>query len=589
VSDTPAAFQERGIIASVTKLLRLRLVILANGFRRAKRRKKIAYIGTSILVMGFLGFVLFISTVVLAFLRSPKLVQYVGNPAPFLESFPAMILSVSALGILFTSFGVLLQVLYLSGDMDFLMSAPVPIRAVFVAKLIQAILPNFSILCLLTLPVLFGLGISSGYHFLYYPFVIIVLATVALAAASLAGLLVLIVARFFPPRRVAEVLGFVLGITVFTSSQSARFVKFDLDKVSNNQIAGYLNMMTFFNRDGSPMAWAGRGLVELGQSRWLISSGLLLASLAFAGIIFYVALSTSERLYYTGWASLRNQSRKSKDKTRARASLGSTVPDSANPFTRLVPAPVRAIMIKDLRLFRRDLASLSSLLFPMVLGIIYAISLLRSSGKMPAGRGKAPPAFMQAGNALLGYADIALALFLGWMLVSNLAGFGFSREGKSYWILKAAPINPRRLITAKFLVGYLPPAIVCSIYILVLEILKRADPWAAAFKLISVCMMLAGLTGIYLALGIRGARFDWENPAQVHRTIGCLGVLSGMLFLVICSMLFIFPVVLAQLFHFPTAAGQLFSLILGGVACALAVVIPLGLIEPRVTTLNEDS
>jgi ABC-2 type transport system permease protein len=589
MSATIAAFQEPGLVAGVAKLLHLRLAILINSFRRAKRRKKIAYIGTSILVLGFLGFVLFISTVLLAFLRSPRLSEYVGDPTPFLESFPAMILTVSGLGIMFTSFGVLLQVLYLSGDMDFLMSAPVPIRAIFVAKLIQAVLPNFSILCMLTLPVLFGLGISSGYHLLYYPFVLIMLAVIALAAASLAGLLVLVVARFFPPRRVAEVLGFVVGTFIFVSSQSARFVKFDFDKADSRQIAGFLNMATLFNHAGSPMAWAGRGLTELGQGKWPASFGLLTASLLFAGIIFYVALSACERLYYTGWASLQHNGRKSKSKRGAGAGYESRAAAKANPLSRLIPAPVRAVVIKDLRLFRRDLANLSSLLFPMILCIIYAISLLRSDGKMPVGRGKAPPAFIQAGNSLFGYADVALTLFLGWMLVSNLAGFAFSREGKNFWILKAAPINARRLLAAKFLIGYIPSAFACSIYILVLRIIKHSSAGALIVNLISIWFMLAGLTGIYLALGIRGARFDWENPSQIHRTIGCLGFLAGMLFLGVCLMLFITPALLAQLFHLPAAVGQLAGLISGGIACTLAVIIPLGLVEPRVATLSEDS
>ncbi len=91
--------------------------------------------------------------------------------APFLESLPVLIFTGLFMGILVTSFGVLLQALYLSGDMDFLLSSPIPIRAVFITKLMQAVLPNFGLIALFGLPVLFGLGISGGYNFLYYPLV----------------------------------------------------------------------------------------------------------------------------------------------------------------------------------------------------------------------------------------------------------------------------------------------------------------------------------------------------------------------------------------------------------------------------------
>jgi len=590
-------FQAPGIASSVLKLLRLRLTILVNGFRRAKRRAKIGYIAIGVAILVMIGFVLFGSIALLNFLHSPRLVQHIGNVTPLLESIPSVIVTVAALGILLTSFSVLLQVLYLSGDMDFLMSAPVPIRAVFVAKLIQAVLPNFSIFCVLTLPLLFGLGISSGYSFLYYPLVIFVLVTISLVAAALASLLVLVVVRFFPPRRVAEVLGFVVGITFFTLSQSGRFANFDFDKADSGQISGLLSIADRFNQAWSPLAWAGRGLVELGKGEWLPASGLLAASLIFTGFIFCLALIASEQLYYTGWASLKNNRRKSKKKAKVSRSIpadgaihtdGATSIKRLNPLSRLIPLPVFAVLIKDLRLLSRDLSNLSSLVFPMVLGVVYAISMLRSGGKMPEGRGEAPAIFIEAGNMLMNYADIALTLFLGAMLVSNLAGFSFSREGKNYWLLKAAPLNAKQLLAAKFLVGYIPSVLICSIYLVVVGVLKHAPPFSIAVSLISMWMMMAGLSGVYLALGTKGARFVWENPSQIHRTIGCVGFLIGMLFLLTCFMFFVAPAILAEFLHLPTITGQLAGLFLCGVASALAVVIPLVLVHGRVATLDED-
>ena len=58
---------------------------------------------------------------------------------------------------LFANFGVLLQGLYLSGDMEFLLTAPLPARAVFLSKLIQAILPNLLLLGLISTPAMVGL------------------------------------------------------------------------------------------------------------------------------------------------------------------------------------------------------------------------------------------------------------------------------------------------------------------------------------------------------------------------------------------------------------------------------------------------
>ena len=214
ISD-PIGFREPGLWVSVWRLLRLRLVIMVSGFRRAKPGRKIGYAVATLAFLVFLGFILFFSIMILGALQSPELTRFVGDTTSFLESIPSMLVSIAAIGILLTSFGVLLQALYLMGDMDFLMSAPLPIRAVFIAKLVQAVLPNFGLMCLFTLPILFGLGISSKYNFTYYPLVILVLALISLEAASLASLLVMVAARYIPARRLAEVLGFVVGTAFF--------------------------------------------------------------------------------------------------------------------------------------------------------------------------------------------------------------------------------------------------------------------------------------------------------------------------------------------------------------------------------------
>ncbi len=577
-------FRPPGLWASVWKLLRLRLIITINSFRRARTRTKVGYIIAALGLLIFLGLILFISITLLSFLRSPQLSAYIGDTNAFLESIPAMLVSVSAVGILLTGFGVLLQALYLSGDMDFLMSAPIPIRAVFIAKLVQALLPNFGIMCLFSLPILFGLGFSGGYQFLYYPLVVIVLVSITLAAASLASLLVMVAARYFPARRMAEVMGFVVGTFFLVFSQSARFMNFD---VNNQQVANLLNLTSRFNQPWSPLAWAGHGLVYLGQGNWLPGAGLMAAALVVTGGIFYVALSTSERLYYTGWSSLQNNRRK--QKTRLSAPERRAAPVRRTGFlTNLIPTPVRAIMVKDLLVYRRDLRNMSQLITPLILGVVYAIGLLRDRGQPFLGRGDAPAWVLTSINGVMVYADVALALFLGWMLAARLAGLGFSHEGKNYWMLKAAPLSSRQILTAKFLTGYLPSLVVCSVYVLILQLLKGAGPLSVIISLVAVALTLAGINGIYLAFGTRGAKFDWETPQQMGGTVGCLGTLAGMLFVPVCFGLFIVPPLLAGFFNFPLLLGQLVGLLLGGTASLAAAFIPLGWVEKRVASLSEN-
>jgi len=192
-----------GLWPSVWKLLLLRWMITWRSFRRSRLRHKIGMAVLVLAILAIIGFIFFTTWQLLRFLESPELAQFTGNITGLIDSIPNLIIGATFFGVFLISFGVLLQALYLSGDMDFLLSTPLPIRAVFVAKLLQAVLPNFALVCLFALPVLFGLGISADYAPLYYPVVLLLLGTLALAAAGLAALIVMVIVRIFPARRVS--------------------------------------------------------------------------------------------------------------------------------------------------------------------------------------------------------------------------------------------------------------------------------------------------------------------------------------------------------------------------------------------------
>jgi ABC-2 type transport system permease protein len=570
---------------SVWKLLRLRLKIFVSSFQRARLRRKLGIIALALLALGALAFAFVLSWLILRFMRSPQLLQYVGDAGSLLESVPVIVVSAAFFGILLTSFGVLLQALYLAGDMDFLLSAPVPIRAVFISKLLQAILPNFGLVVLFGLPVLYGLGASRGYNLLYYPLVLIVLIALALAAAGLSSLLVMLVVRIFPARRVAEVLGLFVGVVSLLCGQSGQLANYS--DVSPQEASKALGLLSRLNSPWSPLAWAGRGLADIGAARWLSGLGFILLSLGVAGSIFILSLSTAERLYFTGWANVQLSSRRKKTPRPTRAAMR-----KRSPLGRLVeaslPAAVRGIFVKDLLVLRRDLRNMSQLVTPLLLGVIYAFMLIRGGGRVPAGRGEAPAWFMQIMRNVIVYANVGLSLFVGWSLLSRLALMGFSQEGKNYWILKTAPVNTRRLLLAKFLVAFIPALVLGWGFLLVISLVQQAALTTLVFGLGVVALCIAGTAGLNLAFGVAGANFDWEDPRRMNRgSAGCLGALASIIYLVAGLALFFGPAVLAGVLGFPETIGQLLGLALGGSVSLVVAVLPLWLVRGRVPQLGE--
>jgi len=340
------------VLPGVWKLLVMRLRITYNAFRHAKLGRKIGMIIVWLVVLGF-GFFLFsMSGLLLSAMRSPELVQYVGvDFKSFLSAIPALTLSALFIGTLLTSFGMLLQALYLSNDMDFLLSTPIPIRSVFIAKLLQAVLPNVGLIALFGIPILFGLGISGGYNIVYYPLVLIVMVALALSAAGLSSLLVMAVVRVLPPRRAAEILGFIGAIIGFSCSQIGNFsntVGKNID-VSGTQ---FTSLLMRANTPWLPLNWAGQGLVALGEGQWLSGFLLVGVTLVLTSFAFWFALVTAEQLFYSGWAGMQVVTRKKVTHVRTRPQS-----DKANPALGLlcfIPTPVLGILQKDFLTLRRS-------------------------------------------------------------------------------------------------------------------------------------------------------------------------------------------------------------------------------------------
>ncbi len=568
---------------AVWKLLRLQALILVSSFRRAKARTKLGMLSLLALAVVLLGLGFWLSTSVLGLLRSPQLAAMAPEASQFLASVPVLVVQLGFLAILLTSFGVLLQGLYLAGDMAFLLTAPVPVRAVFVTKLLQAILPNLALIGLVAVPALFGLGASGGYGPLYYPLVLVTLVALALAAAGLASLVVMAVVHVFPARRVAEVLGFAGAVVTIVCSQSGQFARGS--KLTPDQAAAALRVLARLDVPWSPLAWAGRGLVAIGEGRWLPGVGFSLLALGAAGLVFGLALTTAERLYYSGWAGMQAKPRSKRMVAAGRHTAARPLPGLA-----LVPAPVRAIVAKDWTVLRRDLRNLSQLVTPLVLGVVYALMLIRGAGQAPAEPGEAPAWLVRALQGALDYGSIGIALFIGWVMLGRLATMGFSHEGKSYWLLKSAPVSAGQLQAAKFLAAYLPALVLGWGFVVILAVVRRhalaLQTLGSSLAVVALC--LAAVASIYLALGASGARMDWVDPRQMVRGItGCVGTLATGLAMLVALGLFAIPQLGLAVMGWPALIGQAVGLALGGAFCLACVFVPQSLVRDRVSHLDE--
>ncbi len=571
------------VYQSVIVLLRMRLLLSAGGFRRATWRARFGYLFLLVIILVGMGFAFYLSWQLLKFIRSPEINSIMGDLGSISSALPGFVVTAAFVGLFLTSFGFLLQALYLAGDMDFLLSSPIPIRAVFLAKLLQAVLPNFAFVLLFGLPVLFGLGFAGGYRWVYYPAVLLVLVAVASAAAGLASLIVMLVVRVFPARRIAEVLGLLVGVSSIICSQSGQFANYS--DLSPAQTAQAFSALERFNSPLIPMYWSGQGLVAVGTGSWLSGSALVVVTLLVCGGLFMVSLGVAEKLYYSGWAGMQGSLQRKRAPNRVRNRAASS--RSRNWSYWVLPQAVQALLKKDLLVLRRDLRNLSQIITPLILGVVYTVMLLRgrSHGNEVS---DAPIWFQEAANNLVVYANAGIAIFVAWMLLNRLGLVAFSQEGASYWVLKSAPVSERRLLAGKYLLTALPAFALSGIFFVVISILRQSPTAVFLYGLLALSFCIAGAAGVSLSFGVLGARFDWKDPRKMASGgVGCVGSVVVMGFLGVSFLLFAGPTLIAAGIGWEPWLGQTVGLLLGGLFCLLAAAIPFLTLGKRVADLME--
>lgn len=514
------------MLNAIGVLLRVRLQVLRNTFWRGKIGSKIGLVIAAAFI-GLAAFGLYSAVrFIVGALSDPDFAARLAelateNPGlptdirPYLDAVPSALLFIALALLVLSSFSSLLNTLYLSGDLDMLLVAPVPMRAVFVVKFFDALAPLYLLLLILLGPALIGYGQGLGYGLAYIVVAVLVLLLFPLIPAGLGALLVMGVVRVLPARRAREivgVLGGLIGVLFYIVSQFSRELGSNLNSTDG------LNALLASDFPLLPSTWAARTMVAAGAGQavaLLIYGGLfVVVSLA----VFAGCLGLAERLYYDGWSNVSGEGGRVRRPEANRRQAVERPPLLERAFAFL-PAQSRAVLLKDLRLFFRDLRNLQQVIFPLALAGIWIFRLFtepppeRLPGQAPVWIGE-----------LSSLASIGIAFYICLALSSALAGSGISREGRAFWMLKLAPISPWRLLLGKFALAYLPYPLAGSLFLALLGALGGAGPIDFLGQFALLLIAGAGCAAFALGLGAAFPRLDWENPQQQTTfRAGCLG------------------------------------------------------------------
>jgi ABC-2 type transport system permease protein len=221
----------------------------------------------------------------------------------------------------------------------------------------------------------------------------------------------------------------------------------------------------------------------------------------------------------------------------------------ANRWLFFLAAPTRALLNKELKLFSRDMSQALQLMMLIGLCAIYlynfgTVSLLAET----------QDSGMPWWQPVLAIINFVMGIFVITAVCSRFVFPTISYEGKSFWILSAAPMTSETLLRTKFWIWFWPVALTAT-SILTSGALAIQAPvpvilGTAALALISTY----GVVGLAVGLGTLFSFFDWEHSSQLSANLGSLLFMIASMFLVSLAL---GPIGLILCLFFACEAGYL--------------------------------
>ncbi len=441
--------------------------------------------------------------------------------------FNAFFLSLMVM-LVFSSGILLYSGLYTSRESRLLLTLPATSESIFSHVFQESIWFSSWGFVLLGSPMLVAFGVVNEARLPYYILMLPLMVSFVVIPAHLGGMLCITLVRWLPRLRlhVLSIAGVVaVGLGCWLGWQALS--KPDADRLTTTWFEQAFSRLAVTEQRFLPSWWLTSGLMEAGrrtsdaQEQWasLAEAGAFLAVLVSNGLVLHLLTGwLARRWYRRGYGLLASEY------TARRA-------PRANWFDRLIERvgsrsglPLRLLLVKDLRLFRRDIAQWSQfLIFFGLLGIYFFN--LRSFQ------------YDNSYASLIGCLNLGV---VGLILSTFTTRFVYpmiSLEGRRFWILGLLPVRRDQIVWSKFIfsvAGSLPP---CCLLILLSDRMLGLAPTAILLHEVACVALCLGLSGIAVGLGARIPDLREASPSKIAAGFG--GTLS-----LVLSSLFIMPTVI---------------------------------------------
>jgi len=466
--------------------------------------------------------------------------------------------------------------LYCSAEAAFLLTTPIRPERIVQHKFQEAIAFSSWGFLLLGTPMLVAYGVESDAHWYYFVLLLPFMLTFVYIPGSLGAILCLILVYRMPRLRQQWLvaIGSTVAIGLFVAAW-ASLSGGENDLLTPPWFLKVLSRLQFSQHRLLPSWWLSSGLLEAAskdspkldyQPSWA-QSLLFLSLLASNALLAHLlTMWTGARLYRAGYSALHTQHTVRK---RHKQFWLDKVLLRSMPF---LDPPMRYLILKDLRIFRRDPVQWSQFLIFFGLLTLYFVNIHRFSYE---------PNYIAWVN-MISFLNLAV---VGLILSTFTTRFIFpmiSLEGRRFWILGLLPVKRDAILWSKFLFAAMISLIPCSLLILLSDAMLQISWLVIAIHQLVCVILCVGLAGIAVGLGATIPDLREQSPSKIAAGFG------GTLNLVLSAIYILLVVLLTALpCHFFLAwrespwAGTWLAALLFGTLLSLLIGVAATLIPMR--------
>jgi ABC-2 type transport system permease protein len=416
---------------------------------------------------------------------------------------------------LFWGLGTALSDLYLSSDLELLMTAPVPRRDIFWLKLLGE-MGQTGLAALIPMAVLvaYGVSVAAGWHYYVAAAVVWVLVLAMLVAVSMA--LVMLLMRVMPAKRAREI--YSLIYVIFFAAIWLGWMILSRNGRTAGQIARLSPQILAASSkfELPPASWAGGMMLAWTSGDWarVALNGLPLVVLAVAAI--GLAYLLFERSFHRDWAAMHEVAARPRHAQPVNGGNGARPARSVGELCAAwLPWPARQVAAKDWTIFPRDLRQVSRLIMPLVVSLFYVYQFGFAS---PVPRAVPGIGFWLA-LFVLPVVPIFFALAVGTPAIG--------KEGGNFELLRVAPLSPGALLWGKVWMTLVPTVALGLAATLTVALLLRTTGVEIALLLILVVLISLALSAIAVALGALVPNFQASDYRRVVGPLASYGTILG--------------------------------------------------------------